>query len=109
MEQANVDIKMSQAEFEILDLILCGRLHGAARVEVIKLIDQAGFTRSVPAVPSVDEIADIFCEAIHGLPLGEMWKPNGREHGLFMSGARAVHAKLNTKGRVTVETHNDRL
>ena len=38
------DIRMTQREFEILDKILMGKLHGTERLAVIAAIDNAGFT-----------------------------------------------------------------
>ena len=40
-----VEIKMTQEEFEILDRILSGLLHGTERLAVIAAIDKEGFSR----------------------------------------------------------------
>ena len=39
------EIKMTQEEFEILDRILSGLLHGTERLAVIASIDKEGFSR----------------------------------------------------------------
>lgn len=46
-----VEIKMTQEEFEILDRILSGLLHGTERLAVIAAIDKEGFSRR----PELDE------------------------------------------------------
>ena len=58
------EIKMTQEEFEILDRILSGLLHGAERLAVIAAIDKEGFSRNTPPKEetkplSVEEIDEL--------------------------------------------------
>lgn len=74
----NTSDELSQKEFEILDKILSGRLRGQERLEVIALIEYAGFrltSKCTHVTKSQTSASDYLCTIC-----GEKYKPKDCEH-----------------------------